>query len=544
MKAVKREDSSMKNRFLLMAVGFAFLLSGCVTNGKQGCMEEWQARYPTYTRNERLVLFQGAKGVGCIQEWFYEVERSQDGQTVGIPRIAYHKIKLNQVLAVEKKQLKDAEEILDTNPKNEEWYKIVEEMGVRSYFEAQERALRFRVARLQLTAVHNEFRKLLGEIDTSSEAEKRRSGYNVRIFLPEFDPERDASFRAKFLEEAKRNGKLFFIGMTTVFDFESFGKKDPDPEFPNDPNRFIWKEKAEGLEVRLYKVMNHTSPRENQAHYLEATRLIHRFDKTGNLVATDRESKPALRIFASPSDALDIVVMDTDREGDLGFGLPDIVEKLYSGISSGKELYLNHQTLLAKLFQERVAEKRKLLSKPDSQKLEIAEVGTPVDPWEKATTPKGWLVPHDYQSEKKDNYQLEVIFKPRKSEDYNLPRHIDFITKVYHSAASTWMPVKGEVVEYFRPLPEFAEKNILEARVDWSNRKRITFEREGQPSISGIVNPGKNLFIGERPSAIEFSDGATRWLIADRDKSGVFMYRREVARGGQSAPVTSSESEY
>lgn len=542
MNLPKKGGRIMKRTHLAsLLFGAALFIAGCATTAQQGCMDELKSRYPNYTKEERLVLFYGAKGVGCIHEWFLEIEK-KDKDAPGVPKVAYHKVKLDKMLAVERKQLADAADILDTSPKNISTYKLLEELGLRPYFEAMERAGKFRVARLDLKLNYDEFRKLLGEIDVSSVAEDKRKGYSVQIFLPIFDQVKEAPFSAKYLEEAKREGKLIFIGMTTVFDYESLGKKEPHPEYIFDPNQFVWKEKVEGLEVRLYKVINSERPRDKQPHYLEATRLTHRFDKSGAIISTERESKPALRIFASPNDTLDIVVLDSDREGELGFGLPDVIEKLTYGITTGKELYINHQTLLQKLFVEKVADKRKPLPKPDPQKLEVAKAGTPVDPWEKALSSQGWSIPHEYKSEKKDNYSIEIILKRRKPGDDTSQRQIDFVAKVYHSAANSWMPVKGEVVEYYRPLPDYAEKNVLEARVDWSNKKKVTVEREGQPSVSGIINPGKNSFIEERPVAIDFSDGETRWRIADKDKSGVYMYRMEISKSGSNGGESEGDS--
>ena len=541
MVTIKKGSKTMKRfRLLPLLALFPFIISACATTAQQGCMDEVKQRYPTYTKDERLALFYGAKGTGCVQEWFLEVEKDKDGKP-GTPKVAYHKIKLDKLLAVEKKQLADFESILDTNPQNERTYKLLDEMGVRSYFEDMERAGKFRWTRLQLNFNHNEFRKLLGEIDASKEAEDRRLSYTAQIFLPNWDPSQKTPFVAKYVEEAKRNGKLVFVGMTSVFDYELLGKKEPDPEVPWDPNRFIWKEKAEGLELRLYKVMNTDRPRDKQPHYLEATRLTHRFDKDGQIVDAQRESKPALRVFASPSDTLDIVVLDTDREGDLGFGFPDIIQKLFSSVASGKDLYLQHQPLLAQLFVEKLADKRKPLPKPQPQKLEVAQAGTPVDPWEKAPGPQGWSVPHEYKSEKRDNYKVEIVFVPRKPGEDSSVRQIKVIAKVYHAAASEGESSKGEVAEYHRPLAEFAEKNILEAKVDWSNKKKITIEREGKPGISGIVNPGKNAFTEEKPVAIDFTDGETRWRIVDRDKSGVYMYRMEISRSSSVEGENNSE---
>jgi len=528
--------------FALLPASVLFI-SACAITEQQACMAKIKERHPNYTEEERLALFYGAKGVGCIPEWYFEVEKDKDGKP-GVPKIAYYKVTLDETLSAEKKQLEDAAAVLSTDPKNERTYRLLEEFGLRGYFEAMERAGKFRRARLELKLNYDEFRKLLGEIDTSPEAEKRRKAYTAQIFLPSWDPAKEAPFVAKYVEEAKKSGKFVFVGMTTVFDYELLGKKEPDPESPWDPNRFIWKEKAEGLEIRLYKVMANDRPRDKQPSYLEGTRITLKFDKEGKVVDTQRESKPALRIFASPSETLDIVVLDTDREGDLGFGFPDVVERISPSIQSGKDLYLKNQSLLAKLFVEKVADMRKPLPKREPQKGEVAAAGTPVDPWEKAPGPQGWSVPHEYKSEKQNNYKVEIVFGPRKSGDDSPVRQIKFFAKVYHAAANEWEPVKGEVIEYYRPLPEFAEKNILEARVDWSNKKKVTIEREGKPSISGILNPGKNAFTEEKPVAIDFTDGETRWRIADRDKTGVYMYRMEIAKSsGVNAEEGNSNSD-
>lgn len=529
MAAIKGGNAMKRARFVSLFAALALFVSACATTEQQACTDKVKQRHSTYTEDERLALFYGVKGVGCIPEWYLEVEKDRDGKP-DAPKVAYHKVKFDEMRAAERKQLEDAKAILSTDPKNERTYKLLEELGLRGYFEAMERAGKFRMARQEIKLNHDEFRKLLGEIDTSQAAEDRRKGYTAQIFLPTWDPAKEAPFVAKYVEEAKKSGKFVFVGMTTIFDYELLGKKEPDPEVPWDPNRFIWKEKAEGLEFRLYKIMNTDRPRDKQPHYLEATRLTHRFDKDGKVVGTERESKPAMRVFASPSDTLDIVVLDTDREGDLGFGLPDVVQKLSSNLASGKDLYLQHQSLLAQLFAEKVADMRKPLPKREPQKGEVAKAGTPVDPWEKAPSPQGWSVPHEYKSEKKNNYKVEIVFVPRKPGEDSPVRQVKFFAKVYHAAADEWQAVKGEVVEYYRPLSEFAEKNTLEAKVDWSNKKKVLIEREGKPGISGIVNPGKNAFTEERPVAIDFTDGETRWRIVDRNKSGVYTYRMEISK--------------
>lgn len=544
MDATKKGSKTIIAQYLLLASTVIFLLTSCVTTAKQGCTDEVKSRYPNYTEEERLTLFYGAKGKGCIHEWFLKVVK-KDKDDPGSVEIDYKKIKLDNILAVERKQRDDLRDILDTNPKNKDTYRLLEEMGLRPYFEAEERSLTFRTVRLELLLNYNEFRKLLGEIDDSRESDRRRKSYTARIFLPTFDPDRDTPFTAKYVETAKQDNKLALIGKTTIFDYERLGKKETDPEFPYDPNRFLWKERVEGLEISIYKLMNHNNPRDKNPSYLEATRIVQNFDKNGILISTVRESKPALRLFASPKETLDIVVLDTDQEGDLGFGLPDVVEKLVSGIETGKDIYLQHQSLIARLFEEKLKDKRKPLPPDKPQKLEIAVAGTKVDPWEKNPSTKGWSIPHEYKSEKKDNYKIEIVFKPKKVDDVSSVRQIDYIAKIYYSATDSWQSVKGEVIEYYLPLSPFNEKDILEIKIDYSNKRKITIEREGYPSVSGVVSPGKNGFIGDRPVAVDFSDGEMRWRIADRDKNGVFMYRMEISKSsGSNSGSDNSSSSY
>lgn len=514
----------MKLRTIALLPLFAMALAACATTRQQGCTDEWLSRLPNLTEDERLALFYGAKGKGCVHEWYFELDKN------GVPQIAYQKIKLNEVLNTDLKQLKDLDEVLD--PKNESWFKLLQETGFRPYLEAQERALKYRVARLQLVLNHEKFKEFMGEVD-SAVGQDHRLGYEVRIFFPEFDPAKETPFRVKHIKEAKRNGKLALIGKTIVFDHEALGRKEQDPEYLSDPNRFTWEKVTSGIEVSLYKIMDASLPGDKNPHYLEATRLSYQLDKDGRILSMQRESKPALYIFVSPSEQLDLVVLDSDREGTLGFGLPDVVEKLAMGIITGKDLYLQHQSLLARLFESDEKQKqRRMPPSPRDQKFQVAEAGTPVDPWEKSPSPQGWNIALEYKGDKKDNFHLEVVLKPNKPDDSSWVKQISHVKRVYHLPGKEWQSVKGEVVEYYRPLPEFSEKNIVEARVDFSNRKRLTVEREGQPSISGVVVPGKNTFIEEHPYRIDYTEGATRWRLEDRDKTGVLMYRMEISRSG------------
>ncbi len=508
-------------RGILIFLCLGAILSGCAITGQEACMDMWKERHPNYTDDQRLVLFYGSKGIGCIPEWLFTLDKD------GIPQIAYQKIKLDKILEVDTKQLKGLDDVL--NPKDLSWYKLLVEMGLRPLFEEKERAQKYRVARLQLKLNHEVFRRLMGEAGEVPN-NHNSAGYDIRIFLPDFNPEKETPFRVKEIEEAKRDGKLVLIGVTMVYDYEMLGKKEQDIEYPQDTNRFIWKRKVEGIEVKLYKIIGSNQPSDKRANYLEATRVVHELDKDGNTTAMRRESHPALRVFTSPSQQLDVIVLDTDKEGELGFGLPDIVEKLVTGITTGKELILQNQSLIAKLFEEKVTERRQIPPPPKEQKFNAVSAGTKIDPWEKSANPNGWPISLDYKSDKKDNYKIEVVLKLLKSGETSGLRHIDYIKKIYHVAGKPWQSVKGEVAEYYRPSKSYDAPDILEINVDLSNKKKVTIEREGQSSVSGIISSGKNAFIEEQPFRIDYSEGETRWRLEDRERVGKFMYRMEVSK--------------
>lgn len=174
-------------------------LSGCMS-AQMACIEEWKQRNPDLTKDELLALFYGAKGKGCIHEWYFMVEK--DGAP---PKIAYKKIKLADVLALDEKQLRDIDDILD--PRKEANFRLLEETGLRPYFEAQERAMKFRVSRLKLKVNHEKFKKLIGEggMEMYYGGVDHRQGYDVNIFLPEFDPSKETPFMPKYLEEARKD---------------------------------------------------------------------------------------------------------------------------------------------------------------------------------------------------------------------------------------------------------------------------------------------------------------------------------------------------
>ena len=68
----------------------------------------------------------------------------------------------------------------------------------------------------------------------------------------------------------------------------------------------------------------------------------------------------------------------------------------------------------------------------------------------------------------------------------------------------------------------------------------MIIEREGYPGISGIITPGKNIFMEDKPFRTDYTEGETRWRLEDRDKTGKFGYRTEISKSNSSNSLIDS----
>ncbi len=134
--------------------------------------------------------------------------------------------------------------------------------------------------------------------------------YDARIFLVD-DLSKNFSFTTSKLEEAQKKSLLKVIEEGSFSLKKKLDHKEGDPA--------VWASKTMDL---LYfvglKIMDNNNPDDNQLDLIEVYRY-----KDGV-----KESKPFVKIFFSNDRQSQILVLDMDKEGEPGFGLPDIVETI------------------------------------------------------------------------------------------------------------------------------------------------------------------------------------------------------------------------
>jgi len=449
---------------------------------------------------------------------YYSQENpGHDGYTV-----IYSKLTTEEVSNELDKFLSALKNALDYT--NEEWATFIETYNLRKPMERKERILNQVRAGIQTAVIEVKFREAMGEL-SNSDMEHARGYSSKKIFLP------GSADRFKFtsdqIEEAKKRGVLKSFEHI-VFDLHrELDKKGKDPAHPEDfPREFRWKPKTMALDLTNYKIWDVQKPDNNLGNYIEGYRVID----------GKKESKPALKIFFPNGLAAAIIVVDSKREGkDPGFGLPDYVEKV-AGIVSVKNVVaglMNDEPTLAKLFEEKEEEKR---VPPQLKKIyvEVRPLGEPIDPWDKAQGPEGWLVPFKYWNEpKRNNYNVRVKFK--KAHDHNPEettpdfREIEWIAKEYTSGSDRHTPAVGEVSEFYRAKGDFAQKVKAEVLFN-EDTKRIRFELENGESKVVTVTPASNLVIEDKPFAIRYKEGERYWWLEKSHGSNVFDKRKEVTK--------------
>lgn len=310
--------------------------------------------------------------------------------------------------------------------------------------------------------------------------------------------------------DARAKGILKLVESST-FDFSrQYDTKDRDPSDPMDRNKFVWRAKKFTLKLNTYKILTSPDqPQDNDPDYIEGYRL----NDSGV-----EEMLPTLKIFFVSGKA--VMVIDTDRFMEPGYGLPDLV-KINYGISSVYDILSDKSFVRDLLFKDRLVEKRVPPTiKP--VKVEIARIGVnKIDLWEKAPDEKGWMVPVKYWNDTKNNYKVTIKFKEadKDSKISNL-QQIDFVKKVYSGGS-------GDVVEYYTPKSEFQGK-MIECKVVDSD-KRLLVQLENGKEVAGIVTEGDNQFVGDSPTVIDYNEGGKRWRIKKSEGSTVFDKRREIA---------------
>ncbi len=506
----------MKRVLFLFLLFFLVASSGCVQTFYSYVRDG--AKKEGMTRDEQEVVMAIANREALMKkskEGIYEIDKSR----MTLDDVVKN---LNQALA-------DLEKIQSV--KEDGWQKYNEAHDLWNYFAKEERIYRFLRDSARARQLQARFRELIGESSGDS-GRSQKHAYDPRLFIAESDAEASSKFALARIEDAKTNGKLKLTQTFIVFLSDKYGLKTVDPRDPDDANRFLLKEDAWGLEIKTFAIIEGTEPVKTVANeYVEATRVVLKRGSADDFAAIARESLPALKIFSSANQRLNVVVGDEDKENEIGFGKPDFVEAA-SGIQNGHDFYLHRKDLISRLFKTPAVKGPR--PKRDPPRVEIARVsGTTTDidsRWQKSPSPAGWSVPIEYANGNRDNYNVKIRFKDG-GDSGNGGRKVEYIVKEWHSTGDHFKPSAGAVVEYYRPKPPYDRNDILEAKVlREESTKKLTVTRLGEQTVTGFVYKS-NIFTADEPEMIDYTYGNRRFRIADRaGNDGIYESRKEISR--------------
>ncbi|MEX2052935.1 MAG: hypothetical protein WD898_01770 [Candidatus Paceibacterota bacterium] len=414
-------------------------------------------------------------------------------------------------------RLEDYAQILDY--KQEDMAKFIDHFGLRSEFEREEEVLELARNRVRVARIYNNFQKFMGTRSSSSSysyGSNRHDPYESLDISTIYDPKDMKTvyaFDSELINRARQDKTLKPVEEFAWTSDRTYGVKEADPANPDDPNKFTWRHVKMGMKFKSYKVISDGTekPRDNQVDYIEGFRLID----------GKEESLPALRLYVLQYQS--VLVIDQDKENELGFGLPEVVEKL-SKVTSG--ISLMDERVVSVLFPDKPKEKRVKPPEKPEIKVEIATVGQPVDLWEQSKDSTGWKTPM-YKNNRGDNYDVRVKFaRHEHGDDPDSPesrlRQIEHLMKRYTGI--------NKAVEYYKPKSPFDTRNILQADDGMgSDGKRLRVEFDNGEEKTGNVTSGQNIFTQENPEKIAYSDGGKRFVVWDKDGDGTFEMRMEVS---------------
>lgn len=520
-------------RYLLYVLSLIFL-SGCVIPFFKSCADsavdpakEWK-----YTAQQA--------GGACDEAQFY----ADPHQTVLNEEKKIRELNPNGVLTADlEKVMQDQAASLDRwlsyqnrgDARFVDWFP-----GFRKGLELAEAATLYILRRLGYARTYNEFTDVVGELPPEMRPKEvnyffpaGRKFYSMRLLYP-LAPLEKISFAAEYLETAKKGGLLKLVDVFEVSSAQEFAKKLPNIY---DPNDFQWKQDLRGWVVKSYKVLpDKEKPADNIVHYIEIYR------KNRDLSGT--ESLPASRGFlAAGGSRVSVFVLDYDREGSPGFDSPDKVIRTWADVNTGRDLFANvflRESILDSLYDQPQSniEDRLYRRKPLEQEIytSIVKMGeAQIDVWESGN----WNVPFDYRNLTRE-LALEYV-KPKTSEEQR-KEELEKVKKIKILVRSFQNDGKKNVIEYWIPRAEYAERDISDSSATGSDTFRI--RRRGKQEEVGEIN-----YFGKYRRLIHYSYGGRWFSILDADGDGIFEKKRQIADPTGttaliSVPLVSSSDEW
>jgi hypothetical protein len=486
----------------------AFLAVGCAPPYRQKFWDEGDQR--GWTEKQKLAAFAYYDKIG----WAREVK---EGQYV----IIYGRVPTSKVREQLDTILIDFNEALD--PKNEEMRKYIDTFGLRKDLEHDEVVAEAVEIRVKAAELETDFKQEMGEAPSYGPDAEYAQGYNIRkIFLAK-DLSTAFPFKSEVIEAAKKNGILKPIETLSLDMSSTLDHKEADPANLDDKNEFVWKAKTRSVKLTNYKIIDSTKPVDNQGNYIEGYRV-----ENGK-----QEDLPCLKVFFPGGGSSALVLVDVHREGDAGWGTPDLL--VHMSVSNLQTI-VRDDTLLNAIFIEKKEEARKV---PETKlfKIEISRIGEPASPWEESKDPSGWVVPFKYVTTRGENYNVRIKFKKPKVDpnDPNSIEHahspymdVEYIAKEYTKSGERYEASPGAVIEYYRPKAQFAT-GVLAQVVYEDDTKKVSFVYPDGTEVVGFVVPGDSKFIESKPYAISYTEGQKRFWIEKSTGSQVFDKRKQVS---------------
>ncbi|MGC1582616.1 MAG: hypothetical protein WA766_14105 [Candidatus Acidiferrales bacterium] len=489
----------------------AFLIAGCAPPYRQAFSDA--ATQHGWNHRQELAAYAYADRIF----WAKETKEGSDQYV-----FLYSRVPTSKVASQLKQTLDDFNDV--QNPKNVEWTKYAEVYHLREDFKHEEEIERTIYARVHAADLENQLKVDLGDQDGFGSEAEVRQGYDIkRIFVNK--PLNEAfPFKSDQIDGAKANGTLKPIEHVDLDLSSTLDHKDTNPANPEDATDFVWKPKTITIRMVNYKIIDTDKPKDNHGNYIEGTRVID----------GKEESVPCLKIFFPPDGGMAIVLLETTREGEAGYGVPDILERL-DGLNNVTDVIRNGD-ILDTLFQEKKIDARKI---PPAKifKVEISRLDEPISPWQQAPDATGFLVPLKYRSTAADNYNIRIKFK-RPNVDINdtnavVAAHdsfqdVEWIVKEYTKTGNRYEPSAGQVIEYYRPKAEFATH--LKAHVVFNeDTKKVEFEFPDGTITDVVISPGSNKIIEDSPTAVAYTEGEKRYWMEKTEGSKVYDRRKQVS---------------
>ncbi len=441
--------------------------------------------------------------------------------------IMYNRIPTSKVREQLEGVLVNLDQSLD--PKNVEMAQYLKTFNLRSDLEHEEIKAEAIYTRVRASELQNEFEEKMGEKSGHGEEAILSQGYSARkIFINK--PLAEAfPFRSEQIEGAKKEGLLKPIAHVELEIDSLLDHKDQDPTNPEDANAYVWKAKKQSVRLVEYKIIDVEKPENNKGNYIEGYRV-----NDGK-----QEPLPSLRIFFPQSGEAAVVLINTSQEGEPGYGVPNILTE--ASELTGVQDIVRDGSLLDAMFAKKDKKKNRIVPETKLFKVEIARLGEPVNPWEESTSPDGWIVPLKYKNDRADNYNVRIHYKKKTIEEgvdhskISEYQPLEYIEKEYTRAGDRYAPSPGQVIEYYHLKPEFTGK--FKAKVLYQDdTKKLQFETEDGTIVVGILTPGSNKFVEDKPYAKSYTEGQKRWWIEGAD--GKYTKRKSVG------PVKEHTGEY